>query len=75
LGHLISGTVVVETLFAWPGMGQLMIQAVFQRDFSVVQGVALVLTGVFVLLSLLVDLSYTLLDPRLGRGRVVAQAA
>lgn len=68
LGALIAGTIVVETLFAYPGMGQLVIQATQSRDYNIVQGVALVATAVFVFLNLLVDLSYGLLDPRVRRA-------
>lgn len=64
LGWLISGTVVIETLFAWPGAGALAIQAVQSRDYNVVQGVVLVNTAIFVGLLFLVDISYGLLDPR-----------
>jgi peptide/nickel transport system permease protein len=67
LGALISGTVIIETLFAWPGLGQLAIQAIQNRDYTVVQGVVLVETAIFVLLNLLVDLSYGWLDPRVRR--------
>ncbi|MFT3851445.1 MAG: ABC transporter permease [Ilumatobacteraceae bacterium] len=68
LGWLISGTVVIETLFAWPGTGQLAIQAINSRDYAVVQGVALVVTAIFVFLLFLVDLSYGWLDPRVRRA-------
>lgn len=64
LGALFSSSVVIETLFAWPGVGQLAIQAINARDYNVVQGVVLVNTMIFVLLLFLVDLSYGFLDPR-----------
>lgn len=67
LGYLFSGTVVIETLFAWPGVGQLAIQGINSRDYPVVQGVVVVNTLLFVFLLLLVDLSYGLLDPRVRR--------
>jgi peptide/nickel transport system permease protein len=67
LGWLISGTVVIETLFAWPGTGALAIQAVQSRDYNVIQGVVLVNTAIFVGLLFLVDISYGLLDPRVRR--------
>ena len=67
LGWLISGTVVIESLFAWPGAGALAIQAVQSRDYNVVQGVVLVNTAIFVGLLFLVDISYGLLDPRVRR--------
>lgn len=64
LGQLFSGAVIIETLFAWPGVGQLAIQAITARDYNVVQGVVLVNTIIFVGLLFLVDISYGLLDPR-----------
>lgn len=64
LGALFSGAVIIETLFAWPGVGQLAIQAINQRDYNVIQGVVLVNTIIFVGLLFLVDISYGLLDPR-----------
>jgi peptide/nickel transport system permease protein len=67
LGTLISGAVVVETIFAWPGVGQLAIQGINSRDYNVVQGVVLVNTGIFVGLLFIVDVSYGLLDPRVRR--------
>ena len=75
LGTLFSGAVIVETLFAWPGVGQLAIQAIGQRDYNVIQGVVLVNTAMFVALLFLVDVSYGFLDPRVRRqGRGVATA-
>jgi peptide/nickel transport system permease protein len=67
LGFLMGGAVVIETLFAWPGMGQLAIQGINSRDYPIVQGVVLVNTLFFVILLLAVDLSYGLLDPRVRR--------
>ena len=58
LGYLLRGAVVIETLFAWPGVGQLAIQGINSRDYPVVQGVVVVNTFLFVVLLLLVDLSY-----------------
>jgi peptide/nickel transport system permease protein len=67
LGYLFGGAVVIETLFAWPGVGQLAIQGINSRDYPVVQGVVVVNTFFFVVLLLLVDLSYGVLDPRVRR--------
>lgn len=64
LAVLISGTVVVETVFNIPGLGRLVISAVSRRDYPVVQGVVLVIAGVYMLVNLLVDLSYLAIDPR-----------
>lgn len=76
LGTLFSGAVIVETVFAWPGVGQIAIQAISSRDYPLVQGVVLVNTAIFVLLLFLVDISYGLLDPRVRRsGRGVATAS
>jgi peptide/nickel transport system permease protein len=61
---LISGAVVVETVFNIPGLGRLVVSAVSRRDYPVVQGVVLVIAGVYMLVNLLVDLSYLLIDPR-----------
>ena len=61
---LISGAVVVETVFNIPGLGRLIISAVLRRDYPVVQGVVLVIAGVYMLVNLLVDLSYLVIDPR-----------
>ncbi|MBM4442470.1 MAG: ABC transporter permease [Candidatus Rokubacteria bacterium] len=61
---LISGAVVVETVFNIPGLGRLVVSAVSRRDYPVVQGVVLVIAGVYMLVNLLVDLSYLIIDPR-----------
>jgi peptide/nickel transport system permease protein len=61
---LISGAVVVETVFNIPGLGRLIISAVLRRDYPVVQGVVLVIAGVYMLVNLFVDLSYLVIDPR-----------
>ena len=70
LGTLLGGTVVVEQIFAWPGLGQLVVQAILSRDYPVVQGVVLIMAFTFVFVNLLVDISYTFLNPqiRLGKG-------
>lgn len=64
LAQLLGGAVVTETIFAWPGVGSLVVEAVFNRDFPIVQGVTLVVATIFVLVNLGVDVSYALLDPR-----------
>lgn len=67
IGSLLAGSVVVETLFSWPGLGSMVVEAIFQRDYPVVQGYVL-MTGVFVVIvNLLVD--YGWLDPRIRLGR------
>ena len=64
MGYLLSGVVVIEQVFAIPGLGRLIIGAINERNYPLVQGVILVITGVFVLVNLLVDLTYALIDPR-----------
>jgi len=63
VGTLLGGAVVTETVFAWPGMGQLAVQAIYQRDYPVVQCIVLLLGAGFVLINWAVDVSYTFLDP------------
>ncbi len=69
IGYLIGGTLIVEQVFAVPGIGSLMIGAILQRDFPVVQGVALVFGVLVVLVNLLTDVAYAALDPRVRFGR------
>ena len=69
LGNLIGGAALVEIVFAWPGIGQLLITSLGNRDYSVVQGAILVKVGGFLLANLLVDISYGFLDPRVRRTR------
>lgn len=66
---LIGGALIVEDVFALPGIGQLMVQSIFQRDFPVVQGVTLVFGVLVVLVNLLTDVAYALLDPRVRFSR------
>lgn len=65
LGFLLGGSVLVETVFVWPGVGRLAVQAITGKDFPLVQGVTLVVATTFVLVNTLVDLTYGLLDPRI----------
>jgi peptide/nickel transport system permease protein len=62
---LISGVVVTETVFAIPGIGRLTVDAILRRDYPIIQGVILIFSAAYVLVNLLVDLSYTFLDPRI----------
>lgn len=64
LAELIGGAFITETIFAWPGVGRLAVNAVYQRDFPLLQGVVLFAAAVFVLINVLVDLLYVLIDPR-----------
>ncbi len=65
-GFLIGGTVIIETVFAWPGVGRLVVQSIFNRDYPLVQASVLVLAVLFVLVNLLVDLLYVYLDPQIS---------
>jgi peptide/nickel transport system permease protein len=65
LGELLGGAVVIEQIFVIPGFGYLIIQSIFERDYPVVQGVALITAVAFVLVNLLVDVSYSLVNPRI----------
>lgn len=67
IGYLMGGSILVETVFAWPGTGFLLNTAIFQRDMPLLQGTILVLCMFFVALNLLVDILQPLLDPRMGR--------
>jgi peptide/nickel transport system permease protein len=62
---LIGGVVITETVFNIPGIGRLVVDAISKRDYPIIQGVILIFSGVYVVVNLLVDLSYTLLDPRI----------
>jgi peptide/nickel transport system permease protein len=72
LGHLLGGTVIVESIFSWPGVGKYAVDAIFLRDFPVIQGFVLYMGLIFLLVNLAVDLSYRWLDPRLHFGRQAA---
>lgn len=68
LGHMLGGAVVIESIFAWPGVGSLLVDAISGRDIPLVLGCVLTIVGVFVTINLLVDLAYTYLDPRIRYG-------
>jgi peptide/nickel transport system permease protein len=68
LGYLLGGSILIETVFSWPGTGFLLNSAIFQRDLPLLQGTILVLATFFVVLNLLVDVVQTLLDPRIARS-------
>lgn len=67
-GWLLGGVVIVEVVFAWPGLGNLLIHAIFERDYPLVQGVVLWVTTTYMIVNLVVDISYQYIDPRLKRG-------
>jgi len=62
---LIGGVVVTESVFAIPGLGRMTVDAILRRDYPIIQGVILMFSFVYVLINLLVDLSYSLFDPRI----------
>ena len=64
-GTLLSGAVLTETVFAWPGIGRLIVEAILARDYPVVQGAVLLTALTFVFVNLVVDLLYSLIDPRI----------
>jgi peptide/nickel transport system permease protein len=64
-GILLSGTIIVETVFTYPGVGRLVVKAVRNRDYPLIQGALLMVSGIYVLVNLLVDLLYPMLDPRI----------
>jgi len=68
LGQMLGGAVLTETVFAWPGVGRLIVSAVFNRDYVLMQGLVLVLAAIFLLVNLVVDMSYGLFDPRVRYG-------
>jgi peptide/nickel transport system permease protein len=68
VGFLIGGIVVIEQVFALPGLGQLLFLGISNRDFSVVQGVTLVFAAAVVLTNLITDVTYSLIDPRVSLG-------
>jgi peptide/nickel transport system permease protein len=69
VGAILGGAVIVETLFALPGIGRLLVDSISQRDLVMVQGVTLVIATSFVVINVVVDILYTLLDPRIRHGR------
>ncbi len=67
LGYLLGGSILIETVFAWPGTGLLLNNAIFSRDMPLLQGTILALAMIFVALNLLVDIMQATLDPRIKR--------
>jgi peptide/nickel transport system permease protein len=66
VGFLLAGAVYIENVFSWPGIGQMLVDAILKRDFPLVQGGVLLVATVYVLVNLLTDLLYAVLDPRIG---------
>lgn len=69
LGALLGGAVIVEQVFAWPGIGRLIVDAINQRDYPVIQGGVIFLAVVMVVVNLIVDISYSFIDPRIKAGK------
>jgi ABC-type dipeptide/oligopeptide/nickel transport system permease component len=67
VGQLLGGAVLTETVFSWPGLGRLIVRAIFARDYILLQGAILVFALAFVVVNLIVDLSYAAFDPRVSR--------
>lgn len=65
LGHLLEGTVIVESIFGWPGLGKLLVDSIYARDFALIQACVLLFAIFFVVINLLVDIVYVYLDPRI----------
>ncbi len=68
LGGFLGGAVITETIFAWPGVGQLAMQSIYSRDYPVVQATVLLVATGYVLINLLVDVAYAYLNPRIRFG-------
>jgi len=68
-GTLLTGAIITETIFAWPGLGRLTIQSISRRDYPLVQGCILMISLTYILVNLATDLLYTVLDPRIRYKR------
>ncbi|WP_239284635.1 ABC transporter permease [Collinsella sp. An2] len=69
LGSLLSGAMLTETVFAWPGIGSYVIDSIMRSDFPVVQGAVLLIGAIFVVINLIVDIIYAYLDPRISYSK------
>jgi peptide/nickel transport system permease protein len=68
VARLLTGSVAIETVFAWPGVGLLALEAVNARDYQVVQAVVMIVSTIFIMMNLMVDLAYAYIDPRVRLG-------
>lgn len=68
VGAVLSGTVVTEVVFNWPGIGRLMVDAIYTRDFPVVQAMVMIVATIFIVVNLVVDILYSVFDPRIRQG-------
>jgi peptide/nickel transport system permease protein len=66
IGILLGGNMVIETVFGWPGLGRMVVKAIFDRDFPLIQGSVMVYAFIFVMASLIVDIIYTYLNPKIS---------
>jgi nickel transport system permease protein len=65
IGELIGGTLIIESIFGWPGVGRFAVSAIFNRDYPVIQCFTLLMVGIFVICNLIVDIVYAWADPRI----------
>jgi peptide/nickel transport system permease protein len=65
VGRLLAGAILTETVFSWPGIGRWLVDAIYARDYPIVQGVTLFLAILFVTVNLLIDVLYAVVDPRI----------
>jgi len=72
IGSLMGGTAIVESIFVWPGLGKLVVDAIAQRDYPLIQGYVIWMAIIFVIVNLLTDISYRILDPRVKLSKEVA---
>jgi peptide/nickel transport system permease protein len=68
-GHLLGGTIIIETIFAWPGIGRLLLTSISARDVPVIQGCIIFITIAYLVINFVTDISYSYLDPRIGRSK------
>jgi peptide/nickel transport system permease protein len=66
VGFLLSGAILTETIFSWPGIGRWVFESILNRDYPIVQGMSLIIAVIFVVVNLIVDLVYGALDPRIN---------
>jgi ABC-type dipeptide/oligopeptide/nickel transport system permease component len=65
IAGILTGSVLVETVFIWPGVGRLLVESIYYRDFSLVQGIVLLIAATYIIINLIVDLLHMLLNPRI----------
>jgi ABC-type dipeptide/oligopeptide/nickel transport system permease component len=70
LGHLLGGAFIVESIFGWPGLGRLTVQAIFDRDYPVVMGATLTVAVIYLLINFLIDLAHGWVDPQVAHEAI-----